>query len=394
MADKRERLLSEVATAGKDLDVFAGWLKRLENPDPVVLARGGGRGIRLYDEVAADAHAGAVLRTRFMALAACEWQVDPGGGAEADQEAARLVRRALLSTNFSQAVAELAEGILYGFKAAEVLWQVAGGEVTPRRIVGKHPRRFCFSADRELKLLTPSRPVEGEPVPAGKFIVFSWGDSDNPYGRGLGQSLWWPVWFKKNGMRFWLTFLERFGQPTVVGAYPPGTPPDQQARLLEAISAIQGETGIKIPDTMKLSLLEASRQGRADYEGLCAYLDAQVSKAVLGQTLTTEVGGAGSYAAGRVHEAVRRDLLKADADLLAEALNATLVRWITDFNYPGAACPVLWFNTAPAEDPARRLEREKSLVKDLGLAVPARYFRDTYGLPAPVPGEELLKGEG
>ncbi|MFH2099020.1 MAG: DUF935 family protein, partial [Pseudomonadota bacterium] len=378
--------LGEVATAAKDLDVFAGYLRRLENPDPVVLSRGGGRGIRLYDEVAADAHAGAVLRTRFLSLAACEWQVDPGGQAEADQEAARLVRRALLSSNFSQAVAELAEGILYGFKVAEVLWQVADGLVTPQRIVGKHPRRFSFTAHRELRLLTPSCPAEGEPVPDKKFIVFSWGDSDSPYGRALGRSLWWPVWFKKNGVRFWLTFLERFGQPTVVGAYPPGTPPDQQAKLLDAISALQNETGIKIPDTMKLSLLEASRNGRADYEGLCAYMDAQVSKAVLGQTLTTEVGKSGSYAASRTHEAVRRDLLKADADLLAETINASLVKWIVDFNLPGAAYPALWFVTDPPEEPTVRLEREKTLVKDLGLAVPARYFRETYGLPAPAPG--------
>ena len=104
----------------------------------------------------------------------------------------------------------------------------------------------------------------------------------------MGQKLWWPVWFKKNGIKFWLVFLEKFGMPTAVGKYPTGTPPEQQQALLDAIDAIQNETGIKIPETMAIELLEAARQGKDTYRPFCEYMDRQVSKAVLGQTASTE----------------------------------------------------------------------------------------------------------
>ncbi len=111
-----------------------------------------------------------------------------------------------------------------------------------------------------------------EDLPDRKFIVFTYGSSDNPYGNGLGQKLWWPMWFKKNGIKFWLVFLEKYGMPTALGKYPPGTPPDQQAALLDALDAIQNETGIKIPETKAIELIEASRQGTATYGEMCEYI--------------------------------------------------------------------------------------------------------------------------
>jgi phage gp29-like protein len=54
----------------------------------------------------------------------------------------------------------------------------------------------------------------------------------------------------------------------------------------------------------------------------------------LGQTLTTETSDTGAYALGRVHNEVRMDIVKADADALCEALNRQAVRWICDFNFP------------------------------------------------------------
>jgi phage gp29-like protein len=178
--------------------------------------------------------------------------------------------------------------------------------------------------------------------------------------------------------------LEKFGMPTVVGKYPPGTDPAQQAALLDAIDAIQHDTGIKVPDTMALELLEASRTGNAGYQGLCDYFDRQISKAVLGQTLTTEVAGEGSYAASQTHNDVRQELVTADADMLCEVLNATLVRWIVDLNFgPQAAYPTLWLRTDPAEDLGALAARDKVLAVDIGVPIDDGYWYETYDIPKP-----------
>jgi phage gp29-like protein len=398
---------AEIATAEKDIDIFAGYIKRLENPDPVLRTEARGKGLKLYDEVDRDPHAGAVLQTRYLAVIGKEWEVLPAeetAGSNRrrgrrptvsqNEKIAEFVQNAFKEINFDQARGELLQAILYGYYSLEVMWAVTDQGIVPTKLIGKHPRRFCFTPKRELRLITPDNMLEGEPVPPRKFIVFTYGDSDNPYGKGLGRKLWWPVWFKKNGVKFWLIFSEKFGSPTPVGKYPAGTPKTDQEKLLDAIKAIQTETGVTIPDTMVIELLEAQRTGSIDtYESFCDYMDRQISKATLGQTLTTEVKGQGSYAASDTHNDVREDILKADADLLCECLNNTLVRWTVDYNFPGVtAYPKMWIRVEAEQDLKELAERDKVLVEDIGVEVPKSYFYDTYALPRPEEGDETIGG--
>ncbi|MDX9785456.1 MAG: DUF935 family protein [Desulfobacterales bacterium] len=398
MADENRKkpVTDEIATAQKDIDIFSGWLNRLENPDPVLLTESNGRGLKLYDEVARDAHAGSVLQTRYLAVAGREWEIVPADESSRAQEIADKVHEAVEGLNFTRSVAELLQAVLYGFYVVEVMWHEAGGLWVPAALVGKHPRRFSFTMDRELRLLTPANMLDGEALPDRKFVVFSWGSSDNPYGSGMGQKLWWPVWFKKNGIKFWLVFLEKFGMPTALGKYPPGTAPDQQQALLDALDAVHADTGIKIPNSMEIELLEAARTGSVSYESMCDYMDRQISKAVLGQTLTTEVKGEGSLAAGKVHNEVRGDIIKADADLLCETLNSTLIRWIVDYNFPGVTdYPALWIRTEAEQDLKALAERDKILLVDMGMAgrVPESYVSDTYGIPLADAGQPTIKAK-
>lgn len=383
---------NEIATTRKDLDVFYGWTIRLENPDPVLRSEAGGQGLKLYDEAARDAHAGSVLQTRYLAVAGSEWEVTPADDSDQARKIADCVDACFTAMGFTQAVQELMKSVLYGFYVSEIMWANRRGLWTPARLVGKHPRRFCFDLDRNLKLITPANMIEGEPVPDKKFVVLTYGSSDNPYGDGLGQKIWWPVWFKKHGIKYWLIFLEKFGMPTAVGKYPPGTDPADQDKLLDALDALQNETGITIPDTMQVALLEATRSGNVTYETLCEYMDRQISKAVLGQTASTE-GTPGKLGNEDAQDQVRQDLKKADADLVSECLNATLVRWIVDYNFAGVTeYPTIWLRTDPEKDLKALAERDKILVNDIGVKVPVSYFRDTYGLPEPEGDEETVGG--
>ena len=395
------KLTDEIASISKDIDIFTGWLARLENPDPVLRTESSGRGLKLYDEVARDAHTSAVLSTRYLSLSGCEWEIVAAQSPSRkgrpnkqskEQQIADFVTQTLLACNFSQAVQELSQAALYGFYVAEILWKIDSDKnIGINRIITKHPKRFVFTAFRELKLLTPFNMIEGETLPDKKFITFTWGSSDNPYGIGLGQKLWWPVWFKKNGIKFWLVLLEKFGSPTVWGKYPNGTSQEQIDKFSDILETFQTDTGVTTPDTMQIELLEATRTGNVSYQSLLDYMDKQISKCVLGQTLTTEVSGTGSYAASKTHDEVRNDILKADADILAETLNDSLIRWIVDYNFDGVIdYPKLWFHTESEGDLFQLAQRDKILSVDCGLAMSKRYFYDTYGIPEPEASEELI----
>lgn len=396
---QQKPITDEIATIEKDIDIFAGWLARLENPDPVLRTEAAGKGLKLYDEVDRDPHAGSVLQQRILAVVGKEWEIIPaktakklGRPASTPQEkvVADFVSEVFDNCNFDQARMEILKAILYGFYTVEIIWAAENGSIRIRKLIGKHPRRFSFTTARELRLLTPQNMIEGEALPDRKFIIFTYGDSDNPYGKGLGQKLWWPVWFKKNGIKFWLVFLEKFGMPTVKGKYPPGTPPELQKALMDAIEAIQTDTGVKIPDSMDLEFIEASRAGTVTYESLCEYMDRQVSKAVLGQTASTE-GTPGKLGNEKAQEDVRQEITEADADLLDSCLNDTLIKWIVDYNFPSVtAYPKLKTYATPKPDLKQQSEIDKTLAAEIGVPIAEDYFYDTYGIPKPAEGEELV----
>jgi phage gp29-like protein len=391
MNEKNKKIeINEIATIQKDHDLFVGYLDYLENPDPVLLSQGNGRGIRLYDEVARDAQAGSVLDTRYLSVAGKEWEVTPGADKKENRTVAKFVKDTLLNCNFSTACREILQAILYGYYVLEIMWEHTERGIEINKFIGKHPRRFVFSTDRDLRLLTPENMVDGDPVPDRKFIRFTFGSSDNPYGAGIGQSLWFPVWFKKHGVKFWMIFLDKFGSPTTVGKYPPGTVKEQKDQLLDAIDTIQQETGLIIPQNMAVELLEAARSGSPGYEKMCEYMDRQMSKRVLGQNLTTEVSQ-GSRAASQTHDEVRHDIMKADADMLCECLNDTVIKWLVDYNFPNVSeYPKLWIRTDKDADLVDLSGRDKTLVRDIGLPVAKDYFYTTYQIPPPADGAELV----
>jgi phage gp29-like protein len=394
----------EIAPARRDYDLFAGYIRPparngratgravLDNPDDVLWRNSKGRGIRLYEDLERDPHLFACLSSRKLAVVGQGWRVVPASQESADREVADFCRETLSRTNLREAVAALLDATLKGFAVCELMWGLDGGKVRLAEFRPRAQHRFMFDEDGAPLLLTPENPTYGEPLPERKFVVFSQGSkTGSPYGLGLGSKLYWPVWFKKHGLKYWMVFAERFGSPTVVGKYPPGASPEQQAALLEAVAAIQQETGIKIPDTMNIELLEAVRSSTVNtYSELLAFMNAEISKVVLGQTLTTQEGASGSYALGKVHAEVRGDIIRADAQALAESLSRGPLTWLTQFNFPGRPAPRFEFMPEQGQAMLDAAERDRVIIRDLGLPVSAGYLYAKYDIPKPAEGEALV----
>lgn len=359
-------LAGEIATLARDVTApIAGFT--LTTRDEILIRRGNGQGLRLYQDLARDGHTGAVLRKRRAAVVALEWTIEPGGKAPADLLAAELARVALKRIRFDQVCRGLLGNVLTGMAVGEVIWEAAELSVVPegaapsRRtwivpsaIKVRNPRRFTFGGEQaELRLLTWDAPVEGIALPERKFILsrFWAEENEDPFGRGLGHDLFWPVYFKRNGMALWNALLERFGQPFVYGEYPPGTPPEERAKLINALGNIARDAGLIVPQGSLIKLLEVAGGGASTGQAhakLVEVMNAEISKIVLGETQTTEQGPNGARASAEVHDDVRSELRDADAAMLSEDL-APFLRWLTEINIPGAAPPMVW--RKPSEQP-------------------------------------------
>lgn len=314
----------------------------LRPTDAVLIERGGGKGLALYDEIERDPHAYAVLQKRKFALVGRNWHVEPASDSALDQAAAAMVEEVLGAINVDQLCLDLLDATLKGYAIAEVIWARRAGRIAPARIVAHDPRRFVFDEDWRPRLLTMANLSAGEPLPDRKFIVHRFGVRGNdPYGLGLGSRLFWCVLFKREGIAFWMTFLEKYASPVPVGKYPLGTLPADQDRLLRSLQEMVQAGAVVAPIGTEVEFLEAARSGNASYEEWCTYWDTQMALCVFGSTLATYVEGQGSRAASETHKEAEEQIIDADADLLADTLRGSLFQWLIDYNLPGANPPSL-----------------------------------------------------
>jgi len=369
--------LREIATTGGGRDITRGFLSALLPPaDPVLTGRGGGD-YALYQQVLSDDQVQATFQQRREAVVARDWQVVPGADGPLDEAAADFVSAQLDHIGWDRVTRMMLFGVFYGFAVADGLWVERDGRIALDQIKVRDRRRFRFGGDGRLRLLTQRNP-QGEELPERKFWHFATGadHDDEPYGLGLGHWLYWPVFFKRNALKFWLVFLEKFGQPTAKGIYPAGATETEIQKLREALGAIHAETGIVLPEGVAIELIEASRSGTADYDTVHQRMNEAIAKIVLGQTMTTEDGS--SRAQAEVHYTVRQDLVKADADLVNESFSRGPARWLTEWNFPGAAIPRVVRHIEAEPDLKPRAERDR-LLYEMGFRPSLAYVRNVYG---------------
>jgi phage gp29-like protein len=384
----------EVATTRDGRDITRGYvdaLPWLPPTDRVLPLAGGWRG---YEEVLRDDQVAACFAQRRLAVVGRPWTVSPGGERRIDRQAADLVRQTLDRIAWDEITDQMLYARFFGFAVAEVMWRADSSGISIESLRVRDRARFAFAPDRALLLRTMGNP-NGERVPDRKFWVVAVGAShhDEPYGRGIAHSLYWPVWFKRAGARFWAQFLEKFGGPTSIGKFPAGTSAPDRQKLLDAVAAVQTESGVILPEGMSIELLEASRGGTASYEQWMSYWDRAIAKVCLGQTMTTEDGSSRSQA--EVHLGVRDDIVRADSDLVCASANRSWVRWLIDVALPGAAYPQLWREIEEPEDVDRRADRDLKLYQ-MGFRPTLETVLETYGpgYEPVTPGRPAAPDEG
>lgn len=391
---------SEVASTLDGRDITRGMINPmlLEMPDDSVLMQRGGGDYTLYKEMLRDDKVKPALEQRFAAVVARSWEVKPGGKRAIDKAAADFITEQLNALLFDNITGKMLYGVYYGHAVAEALWGEDGRFVTIANIKVRDRRRFGYDGAGRLRMRTLQDP-NGELLPERKFWHFATGadHDDAPYGLGLAHWLYWPVWLKRNGLRFWSVFLEKFGTPTGIGWFPPGTSPADQSKLLSALRAIQRDSAIIMPDGMKAELLEAKRSGTADHAAFVQAMNDAITTIIIGQTASTH-GTPGKLGNEDLQDQVRDDITKADADLVCMSFNRTIVRWLTEWNFPGAALPNVWRNMEDEEDLNKRAEREDK-VQTWGYKPTLAHIKDIYGgdweeRQTPTPPNLPLSGEG
>jgi phage gp29-like protein len=379
----------------------------------------------LYRQVELDPHINAVMHSARLNVAGMPWDVFPYIGRTEKKASARnqaiadFVKDALLHLGyFPQHMFNLMDALGKGFAVSEILWNVSPSGVVPATILNRPQRRFQFDAvDRSLRLRTMDNPYFGTSLPERKFIVHRCSSEwDNPFGDALDQSIYWMWLFKNTVTKFWMQHLEVGAASVPIVEHPASANTADKAEALLIAQMIRNGAFGRIPDNFKILWAEAGNAiaSAEAYQAFIRFANDEITKCVNGQTLTMEgasATGMGTHALGKVHQTTQtaRDMYRASG--LAATLNATLIKWTTDFNFSGVdGYPEFRFDVEEPDD----LVKESTVVKNLSDSgyvfdeeeisekfgytltrkAPAVPVIGTIGNANPNPSEEPPKNEG
>jgi len=377
MQDKPETEELSAITGGFVDDIAGSWTDALlSNQDDPILARKAGD-LKIYEKVLADDQVHSTFQQRRNALTAKQVEVRAGGTDAASLKAADFIREMIENLSFDRITNRMMYGLFYGYAVGECLWIRDSRNWTLSDIKVRKARRFRFDKAGGLRLLKQGQP-SGVLMPERKFWTFEAGsdNDDNPYGVGLGAYCYWPCFFKRTDIKFWLIALQKFGSPTPIGKFPPNTSQKDKEKLLEALMALQSSTAMAVPENMLIDLLQSGAKVGGNYETLHSVMNASIAKVILSQTMTTDNGSSMSQA--NVHMEVREEVTATDADLLCGSFNAGPVKWLTEWNFPGAIAPIVRRQVEQPEDVDKLAARDQKLFA-MGWEPTEARIRETYG---------------
>lgn len=289
-------------------------------------------------------------------------------------------------------------GLMLGIAVAQKVWVRTGREWFPR-IVPWHPanvrwdwwsRRFLIQTQDAGEIALPL--PDEDPRCEGEWFVWC------PYGVQYGwksslvRSLAGKFLARQWTERDWSRWCEKHGMPLMKAMVPATAEGENAERFFSSLSNMGSEAAAWCPqgDSPSASYdIEPIEFVGKTWDGFQAFkkeLDTDIAICVLGQNLTTEVQS-GSLAAAGVHNAVRLDIAKQDAEFWP-AFRDAVVTWHAEYNYGDAAlAPRPEAMVEPPEDDANKATGLKSLgdallsLKTASDAIDIEALAEEYGLP-------------
>jgi len=340
-----------------------------------------------------DGHVRAEMGKRIAALVGLPWEVSSTD--ESDQRAkeiAGFVKETLEGLKgFSDTQRRLAVAIGRGYALEEVTWRSDGRYYLPA-LHEVDASRLTFSNSLIPLLITDAAPTGEELEPWRSLYHVHKSLSGHEARGGVLRTVAWYYLFKHHGLKDWMIFLEAYGVPYRIGKYDASMTDEERRRFEASIRALGVDGAGIISKEAEVEIIEAaSRTGASPHKPLVDVCNAEISKAIVGQTLSAEVGTRGALATAQVHDQVRRDLTEDDARALAQTIQDQLISPLVGFNF-GWDSPTPRYYLRLPKTPEQLKARGEVLgqaIKD-GFPVTQEVYSRWTDIPLPGEGETVI----
>lgn len=273
---------------------------------------------RNLDEIRNDPHVHSCVQSRKTGILAMNWEIKDGINTKFNE----IVKQNFDKLNLLSLISNILDAIFYGYQVLEIIWmQDEYSNFVVIDIQSKPIEWFFFDNNNNLRFRSRNNP-QGELLPNNKFLVPIHNPKyDNPYGEALLGKCYWATTIKNMGFRFWVNFLEKYGMPLVIGQYTYPPSPEELASLSQRLNELVNSQTIATPSDVNIEIKDIGQSKSVDlYLQLIKLANNEISKALLSETLTTEIDS-GSYAASVTHFKVRREVILGDKFLVEQTIN-------------------------------------------------------------------------
>jgi len=293
------------------------------------------------------------------------------------------------AVGFDRATGALHYAVWYGYGVGEAIWTTKPKDgrllIWLDDIVVPDRRWFGYTFSGELRFANLFAGLAGEALPPNKFFSVRTGGTHDFafYGIGLAHWAYWPVYFKRAVTRFWALFLEKLADPTRIGEFIEGMDESERNKILASMVAIGSDSAVLFPKGIAetIKFMEAQRTAAGSpYKDFVTEQNESLMRIVLGQPGTSQATpqGVGGKQA-EVHEGVKDELVKADSDLICEAINNSLAKWVTRWNYGDDVKPPKVYRCLDDEEDLNTVAERDGKLKALGWERTEESFEQVYG---------------
>jgi len=307
-----------------------------------------------------DSHLKAIIERRL--LAASGRQLEYYLNDEPSEQAKDVIN----SPRFQRFIEELLMVKFWGFGLFEV---ETGGqwfdyETIPIKHIDpyeKMVRKLQYSVSKDDKSF--------ENVPDVVFV----GNGDD---FGLLQQLSLIAMYKRAALGDWSQYTQLAGTNFRVAKFRGSLPnPSERKKIVEIINNV-GSGTLQLPDDIDVETSNQTSSSQNQlFENWVGYLDDQMTKLVLGQTMTTEAGSSRSQA--EVHERTQGDIFTADSQYILNLLNFSFYEIFIKLGLPVGG---KW-GFVQIDNQLEMIEQDLKL-KEL-INIEPSYLYEKYGVPMP-----------
>jgi len=336
----------------------------------------------LWEEMQTDDRIAAVLDTRVGGIVSAELSFTASSDKRKPRKLAELMGgndqtqddglwRRIVSNDAAKEILRWKIGL--GVAFGPIVWKYVDGMWIPR-LMPFNPKYLRYDWGRRCFFVVT---MSGEQIemprtdeePRGNGNWFFWG-GERSWMHGMVRSLAMKYidrgWNERDRARR----SEKYGNAIIEGKHPADAKPDDVARYEDQLQNLGSEPTIMTPQrdekngpSYGLQIHEVKGEGWQVFNDTQRMIDDAIAIRMLGQNLTTDVKG-GSLAASKVHEAVRGDVKRGDADFF-QCAREQILCWYCHYNFDEAGlAPYPRVKLETSIDPAT----EATVIKTIGEA--------------------------